>query len=135
MSKRYWQILSSRFMVVRLFLLALMMSIIVGLTFPALTQYPLAKTREELVQQIKKDAARHLELNDKPDREWVVKAYKDNKFKLAEQEISVIYEQEFINLKKEQERNPFEQLFNNNSYSCLYGGYWNSYRSSIWRYS
>ena len=119
MSKRYWQILSSRFMVVRLFLLALMMSIIVGLTFPALTQSPLAKTREELVQQIKKDAARHLELNDKPDREWVVKAYKDNKFKLAEQEISVIYEQEFINLKKEQERNPFEQLFKNGVITTL----------------
>ena len=119
MSKRYWQILSSRFMVVRLFLLALMMSIIIGLTFPALTQSSVPKTRQELVQQIKKDAARHLELNDKPDREWVVKAYKDNKFKLAEQEISVIYEEEFIKLKKEQERNPFEQLFKNGVITTL----------------
>jgi hypothetical protein len=109
MSKRYWQILSSSFMVVRLFLLALMMSIIVGLTFPALTQSPVPKTREELVQQIKDTAALDLDV-DKMDVESAIKDFKVNTFGVTEREIRETYKKEFKRLKEAKENDIWEKL-------------------------
>lgn len=109
MSKRYWQILSSRFMVVRLFLLALMMSIIVGLTFPVLTQSPVPQTREELVQQIKDTAALDLDV-DKMDVESAIKDFKVNAFGVTEREIRETYKKEFKRLKEAKENDIWEKL-------------------------
>jgi hypothetical protein len=110
MNKQYWQKFSKKFVLGRLFLLTLLVSVMIGTALPVLTQVSAPKTREELVQQIKDNAALDLAVGDKMDVESAIKDFKVNTFGVTEREIRETYKKEFKRLKEAKENDIWEKL-------------------------
>jgi len=82
-----------------IFALSLTISVWLGLILPIYSQTSQPNTREELIQDIKDFADRHVKNDKAMDTSLVLKLYQENQFALTAPEVANIYENEYTRLK------------------------------------